>query len=280
MRFLITGANGQLGRSLQAALAGRDVVATDQAELDVTRAEAVEVALARHRPDVVLNASGYTAVDRAESDREAAFLLNETAPRILARATARAGAVLVHVSTDYVFDGRAWEPYDERAAPNPLSVYGASKLAGERAVTEENPRHYVVRTAWLYHEQGTNFPLTMLDLARKGPVRVVNDQRGSPTYAPHLAGALLRLVETEAFGVWHLAGSGEASWYELAVELFRRTGTGSPVVPVTTSEFPRPAPRPPYSVLASIREPRIALPPWREGLAAFVAAQGGTRPRS
>lgn len=274
MRFLITGAGGQLGRSLRAALAGRDVVATDQAELDVTRAEAVERALATHRPDVVLNASGYTAVDRAESDREAAFLLNETAPRILARATARTGAVLVHVSTDYVFDGKAREPYDERAAPNPLSAYGASKLAGEQAVRAENPRHYVVRTAWLYHEQGTNFPLTMLDLARKGPVRVVNDQRGSPTYAPHLAAALVRLLDTGAFGTWHLAGGGEASWYELTVELLRRMEIPTPVAPVATSEFPRPAKRPAYSVLASIREPRIALPPWREGLAAFVAALG------
>ena len=272
MRFLITGAAGQLGRSLRAALAGRDVVATDQAELDVTRPDEVEAVLAAHRPDVVLNAAGYTAVDRAESEPEAAFLLNETGPRNLARATSRLGITLVHVSTDYVFDGEAREPYDERATPHPLSVYGASKLAGERAVREENPRHYVVRTAWLYHEQGKNFPLTILELARKGPLRVVDDQRGSPTYAPHLAEAILRLVETGAFGIWHLAGSGETSWYELTVELLRRAGIDAPVTPVATSEFPRPAPRPAYAVLTSIREPRLSLPPWQEGVAAFVAA--------
>jgi dTDP-4-dehydrorhamnose reductase len=272
VRFLITGANGQLGRSLQAVLAGREVVATDQDELDVTRPDDVEAALTAHRPDVVLNASGYTAVDRAESEPEAAFLLNETAPRNLARATARAGATLVHISTDYVFDGEARTPYDERATPHPLSVYGASKLAGERAVGEENPRHYVVRTAWLYHPQGSNFPLTILERARRGPLRVVDDQRGSPTYAPHLAAVLIRLIDTGAFGIWHLAGSGDASWYELTVELLRRMGKDVPVTPVATSEFPRPAPRPAYSVLASIREPRLVLPPWQDGLAAFVSA--------
>lgn len=272
MRFLITGANGQLGRSLQAVLAGREVVATDQAELDITRPDEVEAALAAHRPDVVLNASGYTAVDRAESEPEAAFLLNETGPRVLARATARLGVTLVHISTDYVFDGEARTPYDERSTVRPLSVYGASKLAGERAVREDNPRHYVVRTAWLYHEQGSNFPLTILERARMGPLRVVDDQRGSPTYAPHLAAALVRLVETRAFGLWHLAGSGEASWYELTVELLRLLNIDTPVTPVATNEFPRPAPRPAYSVLSSIREPRLALPPWQVGLADFVAA--------
>jgi len=272
VRFLITGAGGQLGRSLQALLAGRDVAALDHAQLDVTRPADVEAALEAQRPDVVLNAAAYNAVDRAETDREAAFLLNEAGPRHLARGCARRGAVLLHVSSDYVFDGRATRPYDENATPAPLSVYGASKLAGERAVATENPRHVVVRTAWLYHEQGRNFPLAILERARSGPLRVVDDQRGSPTYAPHLAAVLLKLVETGAFGLWHLAGSGEASWYELTRALLERCGVDAEVTAVKTSEFPRPASRPAYSVLTSIREPRLALPPWQEGLDAFAAA--------
>jgi dTDP-4-dehydrorhamnose reductase len=274
VRFLITGAGGQLGRSLQAVLAGRDVIALSHAQLDVTRAHDVEAALAAHRPDVVFNASAYNAVDQAECEREAAFLLNEAGPRNLARACKRHAATLLHVSTDYVFDGRTGRPYDETAPPNPLSVYGASKLAGEQAVREENPRHYVVRTAWLYHERGRNFPLGMLERARQGPLRVVDDQRGSPTYAPHLAAALLRLLDSEAFGLWHLAGSGDASWYELAVALMRRCGLDVEVTPVTTAAFPRPAQRPAYSVLASTRQPRIVLPPWPEGLDAFATALG------
>jgi dTDP-4-dehydrorhamnose reductase len=272
LKVLVTGAGGQLGRSLPGALRGHDVVALAHAELDVTRPDAVRAALAAQRPDVVINAAAYNAVDRAESDASGAFLLNQAGPRVLALASAESGAALVHVSTDYVFDGRSSEPYDEDSAPHPLSVYGRSKLAGELAVREANPRHFVVRTAWLYHERGSNFPLTILELSRRGPVRVVDDQHGSPTYAPHLAAAIARLIETAAYGVWHLAGSGGTSWYGFTRALFDRLGVAQQLTPVKTDAFPRPAPRPAYAVLVSRRAPALALPDWREGMEAFARA--------
>lgn len=268
----MTGAGGQLGRALPAALAGHDVVGLARAELDITDAAAVSAALARHRPELVINAAAYNAVDAAEADRAGAFAVNQAGPRNLAEATSRSGAALLHVSTDYVFDGETGAPYDETSPPLPRSVYGQSKLAGEQAVQAANPRHWIVRTAWLYAAEGANFPLTMLRLGKAGGVRVVNDQTGSPTYAPHLAAAIARLVETRApYQTYHLAGSGAATWYELTVALFERMGLAATVTPVKTSEFPRPAPRPRYSVLVTTREPRILLPPWQDGLDAFVA---------
>jgi dTDP-4-dehydrorhamnose reductase len=273
MRVLVTGAGGQLGRALGPALRGHHVIALDRAALDIADADAVFAAVQSHRPEVVINAAAYNAVDRAETDREAAFLGNAVGPRSLAEATARVGVTLLHVSTDYVFDGEKGAPYDENDLPNPLSVYGQSKLAGEEAVRTTNPRHYVVRTAWVYATRGKNFPLTILELAKKGPVRVVCDQWGSPTYAPHLAHAIAQLIGTGAFGTWHLAGAGETSWYELTRELFRLRGVTVAVNPVQTSEFPRPAPRPRRAPLVSGREePHLRLPAWQESLKEFAAA--------
>lgn len=275
MRVLVTGAHGQLGRALPAALPRHELMALGHAQLDITRKDDVRRALGAHRPQLVINAAAFNAVDAAQGDTQAAYALNERGPRNLAQATAEAGATLLHVSTDYVFDGEADAPYDEDAVPRPQSVYGSSKLAGEYAVRSENPCHYVVRTAWLYAARGKNFPLTMIALAGKGGVRVVNDQTGSPTYAPHLAAAIARLVEMRApFGTYHMAGSGAATWYQLTVALFERMRVAAKVTPVTSSEFPRPAPRPRYSVLASVREPRIVLPPWQEGLDAFAREVG------
>jgi dTDP-4-dehydrorhamnose reductase len=273
VRILLTGAGGQLGRSLVPALAGRELVALERRQLDICRLEDVRSALRAHRPELAINAAAYNAVDAAEADPDAAAAVNEVGPRNLALATAELGASLLHVSSDYVFDGSASVPYDEEAVPRPLSAYGRSKLAGEAAVRASNPRHFIVRTAWLYAARGKNFPLTMLELARKGPLRVVNDQTGSPTYAPHLAAAIERLLgESAPFGTYHLAGAGAATWYELTVALFERMHVSAAVTPVTTAEFPRPAPRPRYSVLTTAREPRILLPAWRQGLDAFVAA--------
>lgn len=272
MRILVTGAGGQLGRSLQRELQGHTLAGLKHGALDVTDPVAVREALDAFEPALVVNAAAWNKVDEAETSPEAAFAVNETGARILAEATAERGIPLVQVSTDYVFDGRAREPYDEDARPNPLSAYGRSKLAGEEAVRASNPRHMVVRTAWLFHERGKNFPLTMIELAKRGPVRVVEDQRGSPTYAPHLARAIGRLIEAGDFGTWHLAGSGVASWYELTQELFARLRIRTPILPVPTAEFRSPARRPRYSALATRREPRILLPPWQEGLDAFVAA--------
>jgi dTDP-4-dehydrorhamnose reductase len=271
VKVLITGAAGQLGRALASELTA-EAVALTRRELDVTRRDDVERVLRTQRPDVVVNASAYNAVDAAETDRDRAFAVNAEGPGHLAQTCASLSATLVHVSTDYVFDGTTSAPYDEDAAPNPRSVYGRSKLAGEQAVCSANPSHYVVRTAWVYAAIGKNFPLTIIELAKKGGVRVVNDQTGSPTYAPHLARGIVRLIQSKApFGTYHIAGSGSATWYELTLALFERLGIRAGVTPVTTADFPRPAPRPAYSALVSRREPRIELPPWRDGLQAFAA---------
>jgi dTDP-4-dehydrorhamnose reductase len=270
VKVLLTGAGGQLGRALQGALAGHALTALTHSELDIGDLAAVRDAVSTRRPDVVLNAAAYNDVDGAETHPEVAFRCNAAGPRNLALAAAQSGAAVLHVSTDYVFDGTASEPYDENSPTNPLSVYGRSKLEGENAVRAANPRHYVVRTAWLFGSQGRNFPNTMLRLARSGPVRVVSDQRGSPTYAPHLAEAVVGLVQTGRYGTFHLAGRGGATWFELTQALFRCAGLATAVEPVATAEFPRPAPRPRYSVLTTTQEPRILLPPWEEGVEAFV----------
>lgn len=272
MKILVTGASGQLGRALLPALAHHDVVALPRATLDIADPEAVRAVLAAQAPAVVINAAAYNEVDRAEAEPAAALRANAEGPRLLAEATARRGIALVHISTDYVFDGRAGRPYVESDAPNPLSAYGRSKRAGEQAVIAANPRHFVVRTAWLYSAEGRNFPNSMRRLATQGPLRVVNDQRGSPTYAPHLAVRLAGLLDSADFGLHHMAGAGEASWFELTGALFRNLRLDVSIEPVTTETFPRPAPRPRYSALESERRPARWLPPWEDGLAEYVRA--------
>lgn len=278
MKVLITGAGGQLGFALQATLADHELIALTRAELDITRFSDVREAFNAHHPDVVINGAAYTNVDGAESDVAGAYKLNAVAPRNLAIATSDLNIPLVHVSTDYVFDGLGEKPYHEYCQTNPLSVYGKSKLAGEQAVASFNPRHYIVRTAWLYACEPAsckNFPKTMLAQALqhgRESVRVVSDQQGSPTYAPHLAAAIMRLIETGAYGVYHLAGNGGTSWFELTRRLYRLFGVKTEVQPCATSEYPRPATRPRYSILTTIQEPQILLPPWEEGLAAFAKA--------
>ncbi len=269
MKILITGAGGQLGSALQTTLANQEVVALTRAELDVTDFDDVRAAVAAVRPEVVINCAAYTAVDAAESDEAGAFRLNAEAARHLAIATAEHDIALVQVSTDYVFDGAGDRPYVESDATNPQSVYGRSKLAGERFVAENNPRHFIARTAWLYHHQPTNaknFPKTMLAQSHRESVRVVNDQLGSPTYAPHLAAAIARLIETEAYGIYHLAGAGQTTWFDLTRRLYALFGIQTVVEPCTTAEFPRPAKRPANSALTTIKEPGILLPYWEEGL--------------
>ena len=272
MKILVSGAAGQLGALLPEALAGHRVEAIPRDRLDIAELERVRDVIRSTRPQMVINAAAYNKVDDAEKDQEGAFRGNALGPRNLAVATGEVGIPLLHVSTDYVFDGTAGRAYHEYDAPCPLSVYGRSKLAGERAVRELNPRHFVVRTAWLYAPGRPNFPSTMIGLGRRGPVRVVDDQVGSPTYAPHLARAVARLVTTGAFGTWHLAGAGRTSWHGLTSRLFERLGLASEVKAVPTSDFPRPAPRPACSALVSIQDPPIALPPWEDGLDEFCRA--------
>ncbi|HET7294906.1 MAG TPA: dTDP-4-dehydrorhamnose reductase [Vicinamibacteria bacterium] len=268
----MTGAGGQLGRALGPALAGHEVVALPRAELDIGDLAAVRAAVAAHRPSVVVNAAAYNLVDQAESEPEAAERANAIGPRNLALAAAERGAAILHVSSDYVFDGEQGRPYHERDAPNPLSAYGRSKLEGELAVREANPRHLVVRTAWVYAAVGRNFPNTIRRLAEAGPVRVVDDQTGSPTYAPHLALGLARLLSGGGYGTYHLAGSGAATWHDFAVARFAALRVACAVERAKSAEFPRPARRPRFAPLVTVREPPVLLPPWQEGVVAYTRA--------
>jgi dTDP-4-dehydrorhamnose reductase len=267
----VTGASGMLGREVVRAAAEHDVVALTHAELDITDRDAVANAV---RDSVVINCAGFTDVDGAEADEGAATLLNGAAPGYLA-AAARA---IVHPSTDYVFDGTKREPYVESDPTGPRSAYGRSKLAGERAVAAANPHHVVVRTSWLFGIGGKNFVDTMLGLAgERDELRVVGDQVGCPTYVGHLARALVELAGSDAYGIHHVAGGGACSWFEFATEIFRQAEVDVRVAPCTTDEFPRPAPRPAYSVLGTERPDPIRLPDWRDGLAAYLAERAPAR---
>ncbi len=275
MKVLVTGAGGQLGCALQTTLSNREVVALTRAELDITDINEVRAAVTAHRPNIVINCAAYANVDAAESDEAGAFALNAGGARNLAEATDTLNIPLVQVSTDYVFDGLGDRPYHENDLTNPLSAYGRSKLAGEQAVAAINPRHFITRTSWLYHHQpanAKNFPKAMLAQSHRDIVRVVNDQLGSPTYAPHLAAAIARLIETDAYGVYHLAGGGQTTWFELTWRLYQLFKIQTAVESCTTAEFPRPAKRPAYSVLTTIKEPKILLPDWEAGLVEFARA--------
>jgi dTDP-4-dehydrorhamnose reductase len=276
MRILITGAGGQLGRALIAALHGHEVTALRHRDLDITDREAVHSAIKFSAPDVVINAAAYNDVDAAETHIEAADAINVRGPRILAEESAIKSINVVHVSTDYVFDGTAGRPYHEDDRPNPLSVYGRSKRAGEVAVIETNPRHYVVRTAWLFEASGKNFLNAMRAVVGRPEVRVVDDQFGSPTYAPHLAKAIASLIGESAFGIYHLAGQGGVSRHGLVRELYTLLGVEAKVVAVNHDAFPAAAVRPLNTVLSTIKDSAPAMPPWQEGVREFVADLQGT----
>lgn len=274
MRVLLTGAGGQLGRSLQAALSAHQVEAYERKRLDISSFDEVKNAVEAIRPEIVINAAAWNNVDGAETDRSDAYRVNALGPRNLAIATAARGVGLVHVSTDYVFDGESDDPYHEYDMTNPLSVYGKSKLAGEDAVRALNERHYIVRTALLYHEVGSNFPNRMLEQKYRVEVRAVADQFGSPTYAPHLAQGISQLMGTGAYGTYHLAGRGGSSILEWTRTLYRMMKVSTAIIPASMSDFKRPARRPRNSVLTTIQRPEILLPPWEDGLAEFVRQKG------
>ena len=270
----MTGAGGMLGTDFVRAAAhwNHDVVGLTHADLDIGDAQALRRACAEHRPNVVVNCAAYTDVDGAEDDLVGASRVNVEGARLVAQAAAEVGASIVYPSTDYVFDGLKGEPYVESDATRPLSVYGQTKAAGEAETASANRRYYIVRSSWLFGTAGRNFVETMLALGRdQGDVVVVRDQVGCPTYTAHLADALVRLSETTAFGIHHIAGGGECSWYEFAQEIFRQAGLEVRMMSMTTEELSRPAPRPPYSVLATARTEAIHLPEWQEGLAAYLA---------
>jgi len=306
-RWLVTGAAGMLGRDVVDLLAarGEDFTPLARADLDITNASAVAAAIASAKPDVVVNCAAWTAVDAAEAHEDEALVINSHGAACLAAACADAGAVLVHPSTDYVFDGQASAPYAEGAAPAPRAAYGRTKLAGELAVRAALPESsYVVRTAWLYGAHGRNFVHTMLRLARAGTSPgVVDDQRGQPTWTRDVAAAIHALVSADApAGVYHATSSGETTWFGLAQEVFRlyqsaqtehpqelqdlqKADSERTVVsprPITTAEYPLPAPRPAYSVLGHDAWAAAGIAPigdWRDALHRAFPAMLAAGPR-
>jgi dTDP-4-dehydrorhamnose reductase len=281
--WLVTGARGQLGTALcdRLAAAGVPVRGFAHAELEVADAAAVRARLEAERPAGVLNAAGLTAVDRCEREPEAAERGNAEAPAALARACVAVGARLVHVSTDYVFDGKGTRPYREDDPTGPRSRYGATKLAGERAVLAASPSFLVVRTSWVFG-RGRNFIAAILDQAAKrrtgeasGPLRVVADQTGRPTYAVDLAEGIWRLVELGASGLYHVANEGVATWWELARFCLDEAGCHDlPIQKISTGELRVDAPRPAWSVLdtSKARDLGVALRPWREAVRAYLTS--------
>ena len=252
MKILITGARGQLGRELTKQYCVNDnveLILTDVVELDITKGEEVYNFVNANKPDVIINCAAHTAVDKCETDIDMAYKINTIGPKNLSGAANMIGTEIVQVSTDYVFDGmidRALTEFDE---VNPQTVYGKTKLQGEKLVKELNPRHYIVRTAWLYGD-GNNFVRTMINLSRTNKtLKVVNDQKGTPTSTVDLAKVIIKLVDDKNYGLFHCTCKGECTWYEFTKEIFRIKGIDSEVLPCTTEEFPRPAKRPKYSVL-------------------------------
>jgi dTDP-4-dehydrorhamnose reductase len=277
VKLLVCGAAGMLGQDVvrAAGLANHEVVALDRATLDVTDSRAVARLVERETPDAVLNCAAYTDVDGAEHEPDAAMRVNADGARNVSAAAAAVGAAVVYPSTDYVFDGTKDSPYVESDEPSPLSSYGTSKLAGEIDTAAVNPRHYIVRSSWLFGISGRNFVETMLEMGeRDHQVLVVRDQLGCPTYTSHLAAGLLRMLDTDAHGLHHMAAGGQCSWYDFAVEIFSQAEIECHVMSTTTAEFGRPAPRPEYSVMATQWEDAIHLPDWRVGLGAYLAERG------
>jgi dTDP-4-dehydrorhamnose reductase len=274
MRLLVTGAAGMLGRDVVTAArdAGHEVAALARADLDINDDAPVRATVREARPDAIINCAAWADVDGAETAEATATAVNGAGAGHLAAAAAQSGAHLVHMSSDYVFDGDATTPYTEEAPTAPRSAYGRSKLAGERAVAAANTAGAIVRSSWLFGPHGRNFVDTMRRLgAERDEVAVVDDQVGCPTYTGHLAPALVTIAERGLTGVLHVAGTGRCSWFELAAATFAEAGIACRVRPQSTAALGRPAPRPAFSALASTRGDAPVLPPWREGLRAHLA---------
>ncbi|MEL7661643.1 dTDP-4-dehydrorhamnose reductase [Acetobacterium wieringae] len=281
MKILLTGSNGQLGRELTRQLAKKkiDFVGYDIPEFDITDKEKMTAIITSEQPTVIINCGALTNVDGCETQKELAMAINATGPQYLAEIARDRDIVLVQVSTDYVFDGSgiieagAVRPYRETDPTDPKTVYGESKAAGEKAVSEIAPKYFIVRTAWLYGD-GNNFVKTMLELASKHPkLTVVNDQIGSPTSTVDLAAAIIDLIHTDHYGIYHGTCEGQCSWYDFAIEIFRLSGIDIPVEPVTSEQFVRPAPRPKYSVLENKALNDLQLNqfrPWQSSLVEYL----------
>jgi dTDP-4-dehydrorhamnose reductase len=250
----------------------------DFPSIDIANARSVLDAVSPTSPDVIINCAAYTAVDACETDVDKAYAVNATGVANIAKAAQQVGAKCVHISTDYVFDGTKKGPYVETDAPNPVSVYGKSKLAGEQELVRTWENHFIVRIAWLYGTKGKNFLKTIRSLAEKSavtkaPVKVVNDQVGTPTYTVHVCRQILTLMETDRFGLYHSTNEGWCSWFDFAKAIVKAYGIPAEIQPCTTAEFPRPAPRPANSVLENERLKKIGLnimPRWENGLKEYL----------
>ncbi|MEB4783693.1 dTDP-4-dehydrorhamnose reductase [Paenibacillus jamilae] len=282
MKVLVTGASGQLGKDVVNVFQGQghDVLGYDREQLDITDlAQAMKI-VDQYQPDAVIHCAAYTAVDAAESDIDAAYQVNASGTRNMALAAEKAGAKLMYISTDYVFDGTAEQPYHEYDNTNPQSIYGKSKRAGEILAHTLSSKYFIVRTSWVYGLHGNNFVKTMLKLGQEKPhLQVVNDQKGSPTYTVDLARFLAELVQTEKYGVYHASNSGSCTWYEFTQAIFEEAvGLLDATIiaklePCTTDQFPRPAARPRNSVMEHIAIRTNGLNDlrhWREGLHCFI----------
>jgi len=278
VNILVTGAKGMLGRELCAVLEEKhNVTAADIDEFDITDLSATMAFMKRAKPKIVIHAAAMTQVDDCENQPDKAMDINAIGTGTVASCATERKAAMVYFSTDYVFDGTKTIPYTEDDQPNPLNVYGKSKLAGEQSVRTVCPRSWILRTAWLYGESGHNFVKTILRLAQeRRELRVVNDQTGSPTWARDLAATVAAMVGEPKYGTYHVTNSGECSWYEFATEIVRVAGLDCEVVPIPTSEYPLPAKRPAYSVLSSAAVESaygIKMRHWRDALAAFMESQ-------
>lgn len=274
MKVLVTGSGGQLGLELSELLPhrGHEIVAVSRSGLDIADFEAVGRTLKEHAPDLVINAAAYTNVDGCETETELSYRSNALGPRNLAQACERHGCALLHVSTNYVFDGRGERPYEPFDPPNPISAYGRGKLAGEEYVRDLSRRWYVVRSAGVYG-QGRNFVRTMLRVAgERDSLKVKDDEYISPTYARDLADAVIGIAERGEYGLYHTTNSGSCSWYEFTREIFRLVGVETEVIPIPGSEYPLPAARPANGVLSSLGSPELRH--WRDALADYLRREG------
>ncbi|GAS84710.1 dTDP-4-dehydrorhamnose reductase [Paenibacillus amylolyticus] len=289
MKVLVTGSNGQLGRDVVLLLEneGHSVLACDRDQMNITNQAQCNEVVSSFHPEVVIHCAAYTAVDAAETDIDGAYKVNAVGTRNVAVAAEKTGAKLIYISTDYVFDGKSVDPYQEYDDTNPQSEYGKSKRAGEWLVQSLSSKWFVVRTSWVYGLHGNNFVKTMLKLGQEKPkLQVVHDQKGSPTYTLDLAGFLMELMTTEMYGIYHASNSGTCTWYEFTQAIFEEAQTTGGVSiqaklePCTTEQFPRPAPRPVNSVMdhMSIRTNGLTdLRPWRDGLKDFIFSLSETK---
>jgi dTDP-4-dehydrorhamnose reductase len=278
-RIVVTGSNGQLGKEFARIAADHPrcrFTFLTREEFPLENPKKMEAWLDQHSLDIFIHCAAYTAVDKAESEKEKAFQLNAEAPGVIASLLSKNKTRLIHISTDYVFDGTSSYPLSEVAITHPINLYGASKLEGERLVVQNNPESQIIRTSWLYSAYGNNFVKTMIRLMReRESVKVVQDQIGSPTYAADLAGAILEMIESDHFipGIYHYSNEGETNWFEFAVEIKKLTGIACDVLPIPSSAYPTPARRPAYSLMDKSKIKKdygVFIPDWRASLAVCI----------